>query len=120
MTHSLAEQPSLQARLLVAVKVLHTAIWAFFVVCILALPIAALVRRFDWALALTVLVLIECSALALNRGQCPLTNVAARLTTDRRTAFDIYLPAWLARWNKLIFGSLFVLNEMVVLWRWLR
>jgi hypothetical protein len=34
--------------------------------------------------------------------------VAARYTDDRRDNFDIYLPLWLARHNKLIFGWLFV------------
>ena len=34
--------------------------------------------------------------------------------------FDIYLPNWLARRNKEIFCILFVVNEFVVLWFWLR
>jgi hypothetical protein len=33
---------------------------------------------------------------------------------------DIYLPAWLAKHNKTLFGTLFVVNELVVLWRWLK
>jgi hypothetical protein len=32
---------------------------------------------------------------------------------------SIYLPQWLARHNKTLFGSLFVLNELIVLWQWL-
>lgn len=104
---------------LVAVKLLHTAIWAFFAACILALPLAAWLRRFDWALLLTALILAECTVLAINRGRCPLTDLAAQFTADRSPAFDIYLPNWLARNNKAIFGTLFFMNELVVLWRWL-
>jgi hypothetical protein len=103
----------------VAIKVAHTAIWAFFVGCILGLPVAALLRRFDWALILSALVLFECLALAVNRGRCPLTGLAARFTEERQIAFDIYLPVWLARHNKVLFGSLFLLNELIVLWEWL-
>jgi hypothetical protein len=55
----------------------------------------------------------------LNHGKCPLTDVAARYTKDRRDNFDIYLPNWLARHIKAIFGALFVLNEVIVLWFWM-
>jgi hypothetical protein len=98
---------------------LHTAIWAFFVGCILALPIAGLMHRFDWAGILTVLILVECGVLALNRGRCPLTNWAGRFTDERGDNFDIFLPEWLARHNKAIFGTLFVFNEFIVLSCWL-
>jgi hypothetical protein len=37
----------------------------------------------------------------LNGWRCPLTDVAARYTDDRRANFDIYLPEWLARYNEL-------------------
>jgi len=37
-----------------------------------------------------------------------LTAVAARYTADRRDNFDLYLPQWLARYNKLIFGLISV------------
>ena len=76
-------------------------------------------RRFHWALVLTVVVVCECAVLAANRGRCPLTDWAARFTEYREANFDIYLPGWLARNNKAIFGTLFVVNELIVLWRWL-
>jgi hypothetical protein len=104
---------------LTAIKLLHTAIWAFFVACILLLPVFGLANRLDWALAVTVLVLVECGILALNRGRCPLTNLAARYTRDRTENFDIYLPRGLARHNKMVFGTLFIAGELLVLWRWL-
>ena len=102
-----------------AVKLAHTAVWAFFVGCIVGLPIAGWYRRFDIALILAGLVLFECGVLALNRGRCPLTGIAAQFTNDRSPAFDIYLPAWLAARNKVIFGTLFALNGLVVLLEWL-
>ncbi len=119
MTESPVETPSRRIRALVVIKVAHTAIWALFVACIVALPVAGWMRRFDWAVILTVLVLVECGVLAANRGRCPLTDLAARFTADRSPSFDIYLPQWLARHNKTLFGSLFVLNELIVLWQWL-
>ena len=79
----------------------------------------AYTRHFRWALILTAFVVCECAVLAANRGQCPLTPLAARFTDDRAANFDIYLPEWLARHNKVIFGTLFVVNELIVLWRWM-
>jgi hypothetical protein len=104
---------------LTAIKLMHTAVWAFLAGCIMALPITALLRRFDYAVILTAVILIECGVLALNGGRCPLTDVAARFAGDRADNFDIYLPNWLARHNKLIFGLLFVAGELVLLGCWL-
>jgi hypothetical protein len=33
--------------------------------------------------------------------------------------FDIYLPRWMARYNKQIFGTLFVLGGLFALAKWL-
>lgn len=75
-------------------------------------------REFGWAAVLTGLVLVECAVLAVNRGRCPLTDLAARYTGQRQDNFDIYLPVWLARRNKVIFGTLFVAGILFVLVRW--
>lgn len=100
---------------LVAVKLLHTAIWAFFVACIVGIPIAGAYRQFYRAGVLVVLVLIECAVIAFNKGRCPLTDVAARYTEERADNFDIYLPLWLARHNKEVFGTLFAVSVGFVL-----
>lgn len=103
---------------LVSVKLLHTAVWLFFAGCIVAIPVVGARRHFGWALALTATVLVECIILAANRGRCPLTGVAARYTEQRADNFDIYLPVWLARWNKRIFGVGFVAGLIFVFARW--
>lgn len=90
-----------------ALKALHSLIWAFFASCVIAIPLAAWVGRFDLVLVLTGLVIVECLALALNRGECPLQAIAMRYTDDRSPNFDIYLPRWLAGRTKIIFGPLF-------------
>lgn len=102
-----------------AVKVVHTGVWAFFAACIVGIPVAAALGEFRWAAILTALVSLECLALAFNRGRCPLTDVAARYTEQRQDNFDIYLPLWVARYNKQIFGTLFVLGALYALAAWL-
>jgi len=100
------------------VKLLHTVAWAFFAGCILLVPLAAWQRRFDFALVLIMIVTVEVAVLVWNRFKCPLTDVAARYTDDRRDNFDIYLPLWLARYNKHIFGSLFAAGVLFTLIQW--
>ena len=69
--------------MLTAIKFVHTAVWALLAGCILALPIAGLMHRFDWAVILTAIILVERGVLALNRSRRPLTDGAARLTDKR-------------------------------------
>jgi hypothetical protein len=104
---------------LIGIKLLHTAVWLFFAGCIVAIPLVGAWRQFRWAAILTVVVLGECAVLAVNRGRCPLTDLAGRYTEARPDNFDIYLPLWLARHNKTIFGTLFVMGELFVLGRWM-
>lgn len=101
-----------------AIKVVHTIAWAFFAGCIMAIPVFAWIGTFDVAFILIAIVLVEVAILALNRWSCPLTGVAARYTHERQDNFDIYLPLWLARYNKQIFGTLFVAGLLLTLIRW--
>jgi hypothetical protein len=100
------------------IKAVHTVIWALFATAIVAIPVAAALEAWTLTGALIALVTFECLVLAFNRMRCPLTAVAARYTNDRRDNFDIYLPLWLARYNKHIFGTLFVIGLLVTLYRW--
>jgi hypothetical protein len=81
--------------------------WVLFAGCILALPFVAWRADFELAAALIGLVLVEVAILIANGMRCPLTDVAEHFTSDRAANFDIFLPLWLARYNKTIFGWLF-------------
>ncbi len=101
------------------VKLVHTIAWAFFVACIVATPYFAWTGRFDVAFLLNGVVFVESLIIALNKWRCPLTDVAERYTSDRHANFDIYLPLWLARYNKEIFGPLFGAGLLFTVARWL-
>jgi len=102
-----------------AIKLAHTAAWAFFVAAIVAVPVAAWYNRFGWALVAALVVAGEVAVLALNGMKCPLTPIAARYTSDRRDNFDIYLPLFVARYNKEIFGTLYVAGLVFLFVRWI-
>ena len=100
------------------IKAVHTAAWAFFAGCILAIPIVAWQGNFSHVIVLTGLVFFEIGILIFNGWACPLTRVAQRYTEDRRDNFDIYLPLWLARHNKTIFGWIFAAALLFALAAW--
>ena len=100
------------------VKLAHTVIWALLAGCVVAIPALAMFGLMRFAALLIAVVLLEVVVLAVNGLSCPLTAVAAKYTTDRRANFDIYLPEWLAKHNKEIFGSLYVLGLVVTAVCW--
>ena len=104
---------------LTTVKLIHTAIWAILATCIVAIPFLAWAELYVHVVLLTGIVVLEILVLAINGWRCPLTNIAERFTDDRTDNFDIYLPLWLARNNKLVFGMLFLAGETYVCLRWL-
>ena len=99
---------------------LHTVVWAFFASCVVGILVAAATQRLTAAAVLIALVALETLVLAFNHWRCPLTDVAARYTSARHDNFDIYLPLWLARYNKHIFGTLYAVGIAWTMWAWYR
>jgi hypothetical protein len=115
----LMKPASKTARIVIVIKLLHTAVWLFIVACILAVPIAAALHNFRLSALFAAIVLLECLVLSVNRFRCPLTDLAARFAPETSHNFDIYLPNWLARHNKTIFGTIFVVGGLFALAQWL-
>jgi hypothetical protein len=97
---------------LVTIKTVHTVVWCIFVAAIVGVPVAARFESWTLVAALVALVSAECVVLVANGMRCPLTTIAERYTDDRRANFDIWLPEWLARHNKSIFGTMFVIGVL--------
>lgn len=103
---------------LLLIKLVHTVIWMFYVAVISYVVYAGFsntLHSFVWiAIGLVVL---EGVILILNQGKCPLTPMAAKLTSERADNFDIFLPNWLAKNNKVIFSSIFIFGLLMVIYR---
>jgi len=65
-------------RRLLAVKLIHTAAWAFFAACIMGIPIFAWSGELLAASVLCGVVFIEVLVLLFNNWHCPLTPIAAK------------------------------------------
>ena len=105
-------------RKLLVVKLLHTAIWAVMAAAVFYILYAGIFDRVGLPVWLCVgLILIEAVVLLICGWRCPLTLVGQRYTNERDAGFDIFLPSWLAKHNKIIFTSLFVAGLALSLWR---
>ena len=102
------------------VKLVHTVVWAFFAGCIFAIPVLGWIGQLGLAGVLCGIVFLEVLVLMFNDWSCPLTPIAANYTEDRRANFDIFLPEWIARYNKEIFGSLYAAGLFYIVYLWLR
>lgn len=103
---------------LVAIKLLHTLIWLVFVILIFYVVYSGIFNHLTSLTWIAIgLILGEGLVLLVFRMFCPLTLLARKYSDSPRDNFDIYLPNWLARHNKLIFTSIFILGLIMVLLR---
>ncbi|MDX5481231.1 MAG: hypothetical protein LPK07_06075 [Hymenobacteraceae bacterium] len=103
---------------LVLIKVVHTLIWVFFNVVIFYLFYAVLVNKIDkWVWICLGLIALEGIVLWVFRNMCPITVVARKYSSSTRDNFDIYLPNWLARYNKEIYTSIVLISVLILLYR---
>ena len=101
---------------MVLLKVFHTVIWLIMTTANFVGFYLAFIGRFDFWFVLSVLLIGgEIVVIVVNRWHCPLTDVMAKYTTERRANFDIYLPEWVAANNIRIFSVLIVLEVVAVL-----
>jgi hypothetical protein len=103
---------------LTIIKLLHTIIWVFFNVVLFYLLYAVIINKIDvWVWVCIGLVVLEIITLLLFKWFCPLTVWARKYSDSARHNFDIYLPEWLAKNNKLIYGIMFTLSLLILLVR---
>ncbi len=103
---------------LILIKVFHTLIWIFYNVVIFYLLYAVITNRINkWVWICNGLVVFEGIVLAINKLKCPLTLVAENYSESRKDNFDIYLPNWLAKYNKIIYTSIFVLTNLLLFYK---
>lgn len=61
------------------------------------------------------LIIFEGLVLLLNKGACPLTGIARKYSSETAENFDIYLPIFLAKYNKQIFTTIFITGLLLVI-----
>lgn len=93
-------------------------IWLFFNVVIFYFLYAVVVDKIDkWVWICIGLVLTEGLILILFKNICPVTLMARKFSDSRKDNFDIYLPNWLARYNKKIYTLVVLIALLILVYR---
>ena len=103
---------------LILIKLIHTVIWTFFNVVSFYLFYAVIAGKIDkWIWIGLGLFLLEGLVLLAFKMKCPLTVVARRYSNSTKENFDIYLPNWVAKYNKLIYTSILLIVIAILIYR---
>jgi spore maturation protein SpmA len=87
-------------------------------VVIFYLLYAAIANRIDkWVWICIGLVIAEGLVLLAFKMFCPLTVIARRYSVSTKNNFDIFLPNWLAKYNKRIYTTIFCIAVIIVVYR---
>jgi hypothetical protein len=102
------------------IKLIHTLVWVFFNVVIFYLFYAVVTGKIDkWVWICLGLIVFETLTLLMFKMMCPLTVVARKYSDSTKDNFDIYLPNWLARHNKLIYSIIVGIILIILFFRWI-
>jgi hypothetical protein len=105
---------------LTAVKIVHTLIWLFFVAAIFYILYSGISNKITTTTWIAIgLIIAEGAVLVLFKMFCPLTLIARKYSDSEKDNFDIYLPNWLARHNKIIFTTIYLVGVIIVVIRFI-
>ncbi|WP_159799793.1 hypothetical protein [Flavobacterium sp. MK4S-17] len=100
---------------LILIKILHTLIWIFFNVVIFYLLYAVISGKFDkWLWICISLLIAEGLVLLVFKNTCPVTIIARKYSDSAKHNFDIYLPEWLAKYNKQIYTTIVIIALIIL------
>jgi len=103
---------------LLIIKLVHTLVWLFYSVVIFYMLYEVATDQIDhWLWIGYALVIFEVLVLLYFRFFCPLTILARKYSSSTKDNFDIFLPNWLAKNNKLIYTSIMVVILIFTIYR---
>ncbi len=103
---------------LLLIKLIHTLIWLFFVIVIFYVVYSGISNKINSYTYIGIgLIIGEGIVLLAFKMFCPLTVLARNYSDSDKHNFDIFLPNWLAKYNKLIFTTIFGIGVILVLLR---
>lgn len=103
---------------LIGIKILHTTIWLFYNVVIFYLLYSVIADKIDrWTWICIGFIVLEGIILLVFKSICPVTLIARKYSNSQKANFDIYLPNWLARYNKEIYTSIFFIAVAILVFR---
>ncbi len=106
---------------LTIIKTIHTLVWLFFNFVIFYMLYAVIVNKLDvWLWIGYGLVILEGITLLVFKFFCPLTIIARKYSDSTKANFDIYLPNWLAKYNKPIYTTILGIIAIITIYQLLK
>ena len=106
---------------LTLIKIIHTLIWLFFNFVIFYMFYAAVVNKLDvWLWIGYGIIFLEAITLVIFKSFCPVTVLARKYSNSSKDNFDIYLPNWLAKHNKLIYTLILIVVIFITVYQLLK
>ncbi|MEO8769638.1 MAG: hypothetical protein ABI402_06125 [Ferruginibacter sp.] len=103
---------------LIRVKIIHTLIWIFFNLVISYMLYAVVINKIDkWLWIGYIIIFLEITTLLYFKLSCPITIVARRYSISRKPNFDIFLPVWLAKYNRIIYAGILITVIFITVYR---
>jgi len=79
---------------------------------------AAIVNKLDvWLWLGYGLIILEGIILLIFKSFCPVTILARKYSDSTKENFDIYLPEWLAKYNKLIYTLILIVVIFITVYQ---
>ncbi len=101
-----------------AVKLIHTIIWIFFNIVIFYLLYTAVTGNINvWTWICLGIIILEGVILLVFKNICPVTVVARKYSDSTKENFDIFLPNWLAKYNKIIYTTIVAVAVILIIIR---
>lgn len=106
---------------LILIKSVHTLVWLFFNFVIFYMLYAVITNKLDkWLWIGYGLFVLEGITLLAFKFFCPLTVIARKYSNSAKANFDIYLPNWLAKYNKAIYTSILGVIAIITVYQLIR
>jgi NhaP-type Na+/H+ or K+/H+ antiporter len=103
---------------LTLIKTIHSLIWVFFNCVIFYLLYAVLSNKIDkWVWICLGIIVFEGLILLVFKAVCPITLVARKYSDSQKDNFDIFLPNWLAKYNKHIYTTILLIALVILIYR---
>ena len=103
---------------LISIKIIHTIIWLFFNLVLFYMAYAVIVNKIDKYVWIGIALIVgEGVVLLIFKKMCPLTIMARKYSDSTKDNFDIYLPNWLAKYNKIIYTTFFIIIVCGIVYR---
>lgn len=95
---------------LLLIKTIHTIIWLFFNITLFYMAHEVITNKIDVLFYVGIgVIFLEFLVLLYFKMICPLSIFARKYSISTEENFDIFLPNWLAKYNKQIYTTFFIL-----------